>query len=341
MEKNYSAWQIQEKNFPSGGSVKEKIKFILGYAILSPSSHNSQPWETEINNNNLKIKYSQSRLLPHGDPDGKLRNLAIGAFTRTFEIAANHFGLGCNIQLFPGEKNVIADIGIYESAGVQKWTEDGLEFIVKRTTNRNFFKPNKIDSELFQKISILSDQKINVKIFSEKNDIYKIIEVVERGVEKAMKNKNFRKELSRYKKHNLTSSFVGMPGFDMGYSLFFSIIFPYIIKFFPIAPLVKVKDRKLLLDGTPNLVIISTATNSPIEQVSAGSMLVEIMLIAEKFGAATHFMAAAIYDNEISRQLGSVLGIQGIPQGFLRIGYSEKKPLHSPRLPVDKIIKYE
>ncbi|OKH30965.1 hypothetical protein NIES2101_41915 [Calothrix sp. HK-06] len=37
-------WNVQETDFPATGTSEEKLKFILNYAILAPSSHNTQPW---------------------------------------------------------------------------------------------------------------------------------------------------------------------------------------------------------------------------------------------------------------------------------------------------------
>ncbi len=37
-------WKVKESEFPHNGTIEEKLKFILNYAILAPSSHNTQPW---------------------------------------------------------------------------------------------------------------------------------------------------------------------------------------------------------------------------------------------------------------------------------------------------------
>lgn len=36
-------WNVQETDFPVTGTPEEKLKFVLNYAILAPSSHNTQP----------------------------------------------------------------------------------------------------------------------------------------------------------------------------------------------------------------------------------------------------------------------------------------------------------
>jgi len=40
-----ASWQINEQDFPRGEDSTEKLKFLIRYAILAPSSHNTQPWK--------------------------------------------------------------------------------------------------------------------------------------------------------------------------------------------------------------------------------------------------------------------------------------------------------
>jgi nitroreductase len=43
-EPEIQAWNIAENQFPKEGTRNEQLKFLLNYAILAPSSHNTQPW---------------------------------------------------------------------------------------------------------------------------------------------------------------------------------------------------------------------------------------------------------------------------------------------------------
>jgi nitroreductase len=47
-EPEFQAWNVSERQFPKDGTKTEQLKFILNYAILSPSSHNTQPWLFKI-----------------------------------------------------------------------------------------------------------------------------------------------------------------------------------------------------------------------------------------------------------------------------------------------------
>jgi len=58
-------WQVSERDFPREGSWSstEKMKFLLRYAILAPSSHNSQPWKFRIPDSEINIFADKDRWL--------------------------------------------------------------------------------------------------------------------------------------------------------------------------------------------------------------------------------------------------------------------------------------
>ena len=50
-----NAWNIVAEDFPVGGLPVEKWKFLLAYATLAPSSHNSQPWLFHIQDSDVEL----------------------------------------------------------------------------------------------------------------------------------------------------------------------------------------------------------------------------------------------------------------------------------------------
>ena len=39
-----NSWNVSEEAFPIQGGPEEKLRFLLNYAVLAPSGHNTQPW---------------------------------------------------------------------------------------------------------------------------------------------------------------------------------------------------------------------------------------------------------------------------------------------------------
>ena len=68
-EPEFQAWNVSERQFPRDGTKSEQLKFLLNYAILAPSSHNTQPWLFKIvGDNTIELYADRTRGLPLVDP---------------------------------------------------------------------------------------------------------------------------------------------------------------------------------------------------------------------------------------------------------------------------------
>lgn len=74
---------------------------VLQYAVLAPSSHNSQPWAVEMTPTGMKLYVDRSRLLPASDPPARQTHISQGTFLELLEIAARQFGYRAEIAYFP------------------------------------------------------------------------------------------------------------------------------------------------------------------------------------------------------------------------------------------------
>jgi nitroreductase len=48
MNPHLQPWNILADEFPSDGFTADQLEFLLGYAILAPSIHNTQPWLFQV-----------------------------------------------------------------------------------------------------------------------------------------------------------------------------------------------------------------------------------------------------------------------------------------------------
>ncbi len=72
-------WQIEESDFPANGTTTEKLKFLLNYAILAPSGHNTQPWFFTIEDNAIELYADRTSTLPVVDPNNRELIISCGA----------------------------------------------------------------------------------------------------------------------------------------------------------------------------------------------------------------------------------------------------------------------
>ena len=77
---SFEVWNINESDFPSDSShPREKLAFLLNYAILAPSSHNSQPWKFNVSDDEISLYADRSRWLSVADADKREVYISLGA----------------------------------------------------------------------------------------------------------------------------------------------------------------------------------------------------------------------------------------------------------------------
>jgi Nitroreductase family len=84
------------------GNEPDARRWILGYAILAPHSHNLQSWRVDLRTPDEIVLYCDpARLLPQTDPFSRQIMMSHGTFLELLDIAARERGLRADISLFP------------------------------------------------------------------------------------------------------------------------------------------------------------------------------------------------------------------------------------------------
>lgn len=84
------------------GQEADVRRWILGYAILAPHSHNLQSWLVDLETpNEIALHCDLARLLPETDPFSRQIMMSHGTFLELIDIAARERGLRAGIELFP------------------------------------------------------------------------------------------------------------------------------------------------------------------------------------------------------------------------------------------------
>ena len=84
------------------GQEADVRRWILGYAILAPHSHNLQSWLVDLDTpDEIQLRCDLTRLLPETDPFARQIMMSHGTFLELLNIAARERGLRADITLFP------------------------------------------------------------------------------------------------------------------------------------------------------------------------------------------------------------------------------------------------
>ena len=99
-ESEFQAWNVSESQFPKDGTKTEQLKFLLNYAILAPSSHNTQPWLFKIIGDNvIELHADRTRALALVDPVDRALTISCGAALSHLQIAIRHLGYMYNVKI--------------------------------------------------------------------------------------------------------------------------------------------------------------------------------------------------------------------------------------------------
>jgi hypothetical protein len=84
------------------GAEPDTRRWMLGYAILAPHSHNLQSWLLDLRTpDEIVLHCDLTRLLPETDPFSRQIMMSHGTFLELLDIAARERGLKADIALFP------------------------------------------------------------------------------------------------------------------------------------------------------------------------------------------------------------------------------------------------
>jgi hypothetical protein len=81
-------WMIDPSAFCSLTSFRDRARHLLRYAILAPSSHNSQPWKFRLELDGIAVLRDLGQELPVADPVGREAVIGIGASLFNLRVAA-------------------------------------------------------------------------------------------------------------------------------------------------------------------------------------------------------------------------------------------------------------
>lgn len=328
-KKNYQAWGVRADYFYDQKTVSDQLSFLVRFAVLAPSSHNSQPWKFEVGENQIIIRPDMRRALPKSDANHRQLFISLGCAIENLILAADYYGFNTQVNY----QDDGAMILLQRTRQEPSQDKNHLVFAIpRRHTNRNPYD-NRIPDEQFTAwIKTLVTDEIHIDCIMDKEQKNKIADIVVAAGIAAMDDRGFREELSCYVKSDITKADIGMPGFGFGMPLPVSLIASFILKRFNMNKLSRKQDEKLLKEYTPLMVVISTKEDSMKDWIQAGQMYERIVLTAEKNNIKTAPMAAAIQIGEFYRQLQKTLNISFRPQVFFRLGYASRPTPHSPRI---------
>ena len=78
-ETSINPWSVTKLEFPLARPAADQLRFLLNYAVLAPSGHNTQPWLFKVSDDYVEIYADKTRALPVVDPGNRELIMSCGA----------------------------------------------------------------------------------------------------------------------------------------------------------------------------------------------------------------------------------------------------------------------
>jgi len=331
------AWDVSPEDFPTQGSVQDKILFVLSFAILAPSTHNSQPWKFQIKDDSCYVYYDEQFKLPYTDPTSRDLYVSMGAMLTNLKIASQYFGIWGDMR-YLWQGNLIAQIRFNFDASADDNLSGLLQAMLTRVNVRGKFDDRPIDINFLKSLfASLDNGEVVPYLINDKHAIAEIGDLTVAGLHVAHANKNFRREMSQWMHNNFTRKQLGLPGYSLRMPMLLSFVIPSILPYVNMG-MVLGKLNRISINSSPAIGIIASDQDNPRSWLQVGEVFERINLELERQGMGTSVYVASIEMGNQREALQSLVSTRLLPQFLFCIGFMSRQFKHTPRLPLESKI---
>lgn len=305
-----SVWNVKANKFPKNGRWNNKIKYLLNYAILAPSGHNTQPWRFDIKDNNLDIVADLSKARPESDANNRELFISSGTAVANIMVAADYFGLKYKINWLPkGNNNQLVARMEFSEGGKEGENKLLFEAITERKTNRNDFEKKGIDHENILKINRVAKRpEIGIKFVGQVSQKMEVGQMVAKANQIWLDNKSLVSELKSWWGQGLRKNTL------------------------------RSLKQKMRAERAADLMIVWSKKDDKKSWLLSGVVLEMALLIATSLSIDHAYFNAILQLPGQRMKLKRWLGKDKWPQAIVRLGYAKNKAVHSRRWPVREVL---
>lgn len=340
-----AVWSVSAEDYPEDGGSAEKLQFLLRYAILAPSTHNSQPWHFHISGNGLDLCADWSRRLPVVDPEHRELIMSCGAALMHLRLGIRYFGRADEVELLPDPRRpgVLARVRIGDPRECAADDRPLFEAIPIRHTHRLPMDDRPLPDGLFDALRHEANfGNAWLEEIVDPSDREQLADLVAEADRFQWADKMFRRELAGWMHPNRGDQHDGLPGYSLGAGDLMSHIGPLVVRTFDHGAGRAAKDREIAI-GSPALAVMGTAGDDPETWLNAGQGLARLLLRARANEVWASFLNQPVEVPSIRSRVAELVGRTDAPQIVLRLGFdseSSTAPHPTPRRSVKEVLSF-
>ena len=340
MSGKLAAWDVQESDFPSSGTLSDQLKFLLRYGVLAPSGPNTQPWKLSIKGNEVSLIADFARSLPNVDPNDRTLYISHGCLLANILLGAEHFGFGYNVKCLPdglsGDRTAVVQFSDTSKNVTEPRFPDLFGEITRRHTNRKRYDGRAIEDDKIKELKdCVNRDGFRLDIITSKEGKNKMADILSSAHKVQLGNKAFRKELASWVRPNTSDAKDGLPGYSFGYSDFESFFGSFIFGTFDMSGS-RARIETSFMKDAPAVAILSTESDDKLTWIRTGVLFEILFLAATRLNVMFDLFSQPIGIPELRQEMARILNVK-YPQILIRMGYAEAAK-HTPRRPVEDVL---
>lgn len=307
------------------------LEGLVTAATKAPSSHNTQPWIFRPAEGAIELYADRTRGLPVNDPGNRELTISCGAALFNLRVAAAAAGWDTKVSLLPdtAQPDLLARVDFADSR--EPSNEEGALFtaIERRHTYRKPFQDRGITHELVSRLKSGAEvEGAHLDVVADESERDRIANLVAEGDRAQFADPNWRRELAAWM-HASRGEGLVVPA---------APVTRLVVRSFDVGRRTGRKDEELA-ESSPLLAVIHTRSDNPAEWLSTGQALERVLLIAASEGIQASYLNQPCQVAALRPRLQEVLGIPGLPQVVLRMGYPAGQVKRAPRRPVETVLE--
>jgi nitroreductase len=320
-------WNVDPTAYPSNGDVEARVRFLLRYAILAPSSHNSQPWTFDVDGDTVGVYADDDRWLRVADADRRELHLSLGCALANLLVAADRFGFETAVSYGDDEDGPVASV-TFEPGDDADADADLFEAMTDRRTVHGPFADEPVSRRTLDWLArSMRDDAVEFVAVTDAPDRDRIAELQAEGDRMQMKDPDYRRELGRW---------IGLGA--LGASWLAARVGQLAVTHLDLGSREAAKNSTLVRSA-PVVGLLVTDGDTVEERVRTGAAFERLMLAATVDGVAVHPMSQILERPELKAELVDALRLgDATPQHLFRLGYAaDGEEEHTPRWPVSEV----
>ncbi|MDF5755205.1 nitroreductase family protein [Spongiactinospora sp. TRM90649] len=309
----------------SSSATEAQVRRLLTAAGQAPSVHNTQPWRFDVLHGELlSLSADLDRRLPVSDPRGRSMHVSCGAALLNLRLAARTAGARPALRLLPESEDdpyLLAVVHLAKREPAGRRTRELYDLIPLRHTCREPFDERRLPSEVMAALRTAASREGATLIFLGRHAAAQTLEQVAIAEEELAADLDYRAELAAWTMRR--ARYDGVPLASHG---------PRPLTDPPPIRDYGAHDHSMAFEARPQLAVLTTPGNRPLDWLVAGQALQRTLLTAARYGVSASFLNQPL-DLRDMRRRTDPHHRRGHPQMIIRLGYGPQVTA-TPRRPV-------